>query len=39
MEMTTELSGFSSAPVDAAKLEVPTGFKQVESEMVKALRN
>ncbi len=39
MEMTTELSGFSSAPVDAAKLEVPAGFKQVESEMVKALRN
>lgn len=39
MELTTELSGFSSAPADAAKLEVPAGFKQVESDMVKALRN
>jgi hypothetical protein len=38
MEMTTELSGFSSAPVDPSKFEVPAGFKQVESEMMKAMR-
>jgi len=37
MEMTTEMSGFS-ASVDGSKLEVPTGFKQIESEMKKALR-
>jgi len=30
MEMTTEMSGFSSAPVDSSKFEVPDGFKQVE---------
>jgi hypothetical protein len=30
MEMQTEISGFSTAPVDAAKFEVPAGFKQVE---------
>jgi hypothetical protein len=33
METTTESSGFSSAPVDASKFEVPAGFKQVENEM------
>jgi hypothetical protein len=38
MELTTELTGFSSAPVDAAKLEVPAGFKQVEHDMKKALK-
>jgi hypothetical protein len=32
MEMTMEMSGFSSAPVDASKFEVPAGFKQVEPE-------
>jgi hypothetical protein len=32
MEMTTEMSGFSSAPVDASKFEIPAGFKQVEPE-------
>jgi len=32
MEMTTEMGGFSSAPVDAAKFEIPSGFKQVEPE-------
>ncbi|MEO7653564.1 MAG: hypothetical protein ABIZ80_24155, partial [Bryobacteraceae bacterium] len=35
MEMTTELSNFSSGPVDEAKLQVPAGFKQVESELKK----
>jgi hypothetical protein len=38
MEMTTELTGFSSAPVDASKFEVPAGFKQVDSEMLKGMR-
>lgn len=33
MEVTTELSGFSSGSVDASKFEVPAGFKQVENEM------
>jgi hypothetical protein len=32
IEMTMELSGFSSAPVDLTKFEVPAGFKQVEPE-------
>jgi hypothetical protein len=38
MEMTTEMSGFSSGPVDASKFQAPAGFKQVESEMLKGLR-
>ncbi len=38
METKTELTGFSSAPADASKLEVPAGFKQVESEMLKQLK-
>ena len=38
MEMTTELTAFSSAPVDPAKLTVPAGFKQVDHEMKKALK-
>jgi hypothetical protein len=33
MESNTEITSFSSAPVDAAKLEVPAGYKQVEPEM------
>lgn len=32
MEMTTELSSFSAAPVDSAKFEVPAGFRRVEAE-------
>jgi len=32
MEMTMEMGGFSSAPVDSAKFEIPAGFKQVEPE-------
>lgn len=35
MEMTTELTTFSAAPVDSSKVQVPSGFKQVESEMLK----
>lgn len=38
MEMTSELSGFSSAAVDGSKFEVPAGFKQVESEKLKQMR-
>jgi hypothetical protein len=38
MVMTSELSGFSTGAVDASKMEVPAGYKQVDSEMVKALR-
>ena len=38
MESTTEMSGFSSAPADPSKFEVPAGFKQVESEMLKRTR-
>lgn len=38
MEITTETTGFSMAPVDASRFEVPAGFRQVESELVKSLR-
>jgi hypothetical protein len=33
MEMTTEMSGFSSSPVDGSRFDAPAGFKQVEPEM------
>jgi hypothetical protein len=33
MEITTESSGFSSAPVDASKFDVPSGFQQIEPQM------
>lgn len=36
--METETTGFSSAPVDASRFDVPAGFKQVEHEMKKAMR-
>lgn len=39
MEMTTELSGFSSGAVDASRFEVPAGFKQVESPMLKGMQS
>ncbi len=38
IEMTTELTSFSSGPVDPSKFEVPAGFKKVEHDMEKALR-
>jgi hypothetical protein len=38
MEMTTESSNFSTAPVDAASFEIPAGFKEVESEFRKMLK-
>lgn len=31
LEMTTEMSGFSTAPVDDSQFAVPAGFKQVET--------
>ena len=34
-EMTTDMSGFSSAPVDGSKFEIPAGFKQVESQSLR----
>jgi hypothetical protein len=38
MESTTEMSGFSAGPVDAAMFEIPAGFKQVESNMERRSR-
>lgn len=38
MEMTSESSNFSTASVDAARLTVPAGFRQVEHEMKKLLK-
>ena len=34
MEMTIEISGFSTAPVDDAQFAVPAGFKQVEQKQL-----
>jgi len=38
LEITSETTNFSNAPVDATKFQVPTGFKQVESPMAKGLQ-
>lgn len=38
MEITTETTGFSTAPVDPSRFQVPAGFRQVESELLKSLR-
>ena len=38
MELTTELTSFSSGSVDGGKFEIPAGFKQVDHDMQKALR-
>jgi hypothetical protein len=35
LEMTTEMSSFSANAVDASLLEVPAGFKKVDSELKK----
>jgi hypothetical protein len=35
LEMTTEMSGFSSNPVDASLFAAPAGFKKVDSDMKK----
>lgn len=34
LEMTSEMSGFSAAGVDAGKFEVPAGFKQVKPQRI-----
>jgi hypothetical protein len=36
MESTVEMTGFSSAPVDATRLDVPAGYSKVLSEYQKA---
>jgi hypothetical protein len=38
MEMTIELTNYSSASVDPSKFEIPGGFKKVESPMERAPR-
>jgi hypothetical protein len=38
VETTTEMSSFSSGPVDAAKFEVPAGFKKVDPTLPRAGR-
>ena len=38
LETTSEMSGFSSNPVDASQFEVPAGFKKVESEMKRGMQ-
>jgi hypothetical protein len=38
LEMTTTMSGFSAAPADASKFEIPVGYKQVESPTLKRAR-
>jgi hypothetical protein len=38
LEMTTDMSAFSTAAVDASKFDVPAGFKQVDSDLVKRSR-
>jgi hypothetical protein len=38
LEMTTDMSGFSTSAVDASRFDVPAGFKQVDSDLVKRAR-
>jgi hypothetical protein len=38
IELTTELTAFSSGAVEASRFEVPAGFKQVEHGMAKQLK-
>jgi hypothetical protein len=39
LEITSDYSNFSTAPVDTTRFDVPAGFKQVEHDMKKALRD
>ena len=39
MEMTMEVTNYSSAPADAGLFAVPAGFKQVEPEMMNSRRS
>ena len=36
--MTTDMSGFSTTAVDTAQFDVPSGFKQIDSDLVKRSR-
>ena len=38
LQMTTDVSDFSTAAVDASKFDVPSGFKQIDSDLVKRSR-
>jgi hypothetical protein len=38
LEMTTDMSSFSSGAVDASKFDVPAGFKKVSSDLAKGSR-
>lgn len=38
MEATTELTSFSSTPVDPSKFQVPAGFKKVETDLEREMR-
>jgi hypothetical protein len=38
MEITSELTSFSTSAIDPAKFEVPAGFKQVESQTLRGMR-
>ncbi len=38
LEMTTQMTGFSSSAVDASKFDLPAGFKQVNSDLVRKTR-
>jgi hypothetical protein len=37
-EITSELTGFSAGAVDGSKFDVPAGYKQADSEMVKSMK-
>lgn len=38
MELTSEAEGFSTAPVDPSRFDVPAGFRQVENELKRMRR-
>lgn len=38
LEMTTDMTAFSTTAVDTSKFDVPSGFKQVDSDLVKRSR-
>ena len=38
LEMTTDMTSFSSSPVDASMFDIPAGFKMVDSDLVKRSR-
>ena len=38
LQMTTDMSDFSTTAVDASKFDVPSGFKQIDSDLVKRSR-